>query len=193
MAEIFLTIPISEKQVREINSGDVVYLSGVIYTARDAAHKYLIEKEDPKSLPFSLEGGVVYHCGPIVKKINENYEIVAAGPTTSIREEPYEADVINKYGIRAIIGKGGMGEKSLQALEQFGAVYLSAIGGAAIVAAKAIKRVKNVYMLKEFGIPEAFWELEIENFQTICTMDSKGKSLHQEIEEKSKENLKNII
>jgi len=186
MSEINLKTPITEEQAREINSGDIVNLSGTIFTARDVAHKYLIEEATPDTLPFSLEGSCIYHCGPIVKESGDGYEIIAAGPTTSIREEPYEADVIKKYGVRAIIGKGGMGEKTLKALKDFGAVYLSAVGGAAVLIAKSIKRVKNVYKLDEFGVPEAFWELEVENLPTICTMDSKGKSLHEEIEERSK-------
>ena len=193
MSEISLSIPVSEEKIRKINAGEIVYVSGTIYTARDVAHKYLIEKANPDTLPFSLKDSCIYHCGPIVKKVDSGYEIVSSGPTTSIREEPYEAEVIEKYGVRAVIGKSGMGEKTLNAMKKFGAVYLAAIGGAAVYIAKSVKKVKNVYMLEEFGIPEAFWELEVENFPTICTMDSNGKSLHSEIEKRSMDNYAKLV
>ncbi|MFH1126044.1 MAG: fumarate hydratase C-terminal domain-containing protein, partial [Candidatus Altiarchaeota archaeon] len=148
-----LKTPLSEGEVRKLKVGNEVELSGVIVTARDTAHKYLTQK-NPK-LPLSLEGLVLYHCGPIV----EGRSVIAAGPTTSIREEPYEAEVIRRYGIRGIIGKGGMGDRTLDALKRYGAVYLSAVGGAAAVMASSIEKTIDVYMLEEFGVPEAFWIL----------------------------------
>lgn len=188
-----LTPPLLESTVRKLKCGDLVLITGTIFTARDAAHKFLLEKAAPESLPFNLKGAILYHCGPIVRKVGNEYQIVAAGPTTSIREEPYEAEVIKKYEVRALIGKGGMGEKTLQALKEFGAVYLAAVGGAAALLARCVKKVKNVYFLEEFGIPEAFWELQVENFPAIVTMDSNGNSLHEEVRQKSEEKFQELL
>jgi fumarate hydratase class I len=138
-------------------------------------------KHDP---PVDLRGGVIYHCGPVVAKEGEGWRVTAAGPTTSIREEPYQADVIGRYGVRAVIGKGGMGAKTLAALKDAGAVYLNAIGGAAQFYARAITKVEGVSLI-EFGTPEAMWHLEVRDFPAIVTMDAHGQSLHKDVEEAS--------
>ena len=183
--EKVLTMPLKEKDVRELKVGDIVLLNGDMYTGRDALHGYLIDHDSP----VDLDGGVIYHCGPIVIKENGKWKIVAAGPTTSIREEPYQADVIEKFKVRGVIGKGGMGQKTLEGLKKTGAVYLHAIGGAAQYYGETIKEVKDVYFLEEFGVPEAMWHMKVENFPVIVTMDAHGNSLHADVAEKSKKNL----
>jgi fumarate hydratase class I len=178
--EVSLRTPLSEDQVRALKVGDVVLLSGKVYTGRDAVHHHLM-KHDP---PVDLRGGVIYHCGPVVAKEGDGWRVTAAGPTTSIREEPYQADVIARNGVRAVIGKGGMGAKTLAALQQSGAVYLNAIGGAAQFYARTITGVDGVSLM-EFGTPEAMWHLSIENFPAIVTMDAHGNSLHRDVEKAS--------
>jgi fumarate hydratase class I len=178
--EVVLQTPLGEEQVRSLRVGDVVLLSGRAYTGRDAVHHHLM-KHDP---PVDLRGGVIYHCGPVVAKEGEGWRITAAGPTTSIREEPYQADVISRYGVRAVIGKGGMGAKTLAALKEHGAVYLNAIGGAAQFYARAIERVDGVSLM-EFGTPEAMWHLSVRDFPAIVTMDAHGNSLHKDVEQES--------
>ncbi|MGH9486520.1 MAG: FumA C-terminus/TtdB family hydratase beta subunit [Terriglobales bacterium] len=174
-AGIRLRAPISEELVRSLKVGEMVLISGVVYTGRDAVHAHLMH-HDP---PVDLQGAVLYHCGPVARKDAQgNWTIGAAGPTTSIREEPYEADLLRRYGMRVIIGKGGMGERTLEALKECGAVYLNAIGGAAQYYGRTIKKVRGVHLL-EFGTPEAMWELEVEDFPAVVTMDSHGHSLHQ--------------
>ena len=179
-----LSIPLSEESIRSLKVGDAVSLTGIIYTGRDAVHKYLFKGGD---LPTECQwkGGVLYHCGPVMMKEGESYRCTAAGPTTSIREEPYQDKVIADFGLRAIIGKGGMGEKTVAACQKYGCVYLHAIGGAAQVYAEAVKKVRNVYLLEKFGSPEAIWELEVENFIATVTIDSHGASLHRDILAKS--------
>lgn len=185
-----LSVPISEKDVRALKVGDAVAITGTIYTGRDAVHKYLFK--DGK-LPFNINGGIIYHCGPVMLKENDGYRCNAAGPTTSIREEPYQWKIIEKYNIRAIIGKGGMAEKTVEACKKHGCVYLHAIGGAAQVYAENIKKVKNVYFLEEFGSPEAIWELQVENFFATVTIDAHGNSLHRDVLEKSSQKLAELI
>lgn len=176
--EVRLTPPISEEAIRSLRVGDIVILDGLIHTGRDALHKYLIDHE----APVDLNGGVIYHCGPVMlKDANGNWEVKAAGPTTSIREEPYQADIIKKFGIRAVIGKGGMGSRTLEGLKEHGAVYLNAIGGAAQYYADCITGVDGVHFM-EFGVPEAMWHLHVKNFAAIVTMDSHGNSLHKDVE-----------
>jgi fumarate hydratase class I len=182
--EIALTAPLGEEQVRALKVGDVVLLNGEMYTGRDSVHSYLM-KNPP---PVDLRGAVLYHCGPVMLKQGEQWITKAAGPTTSIREEPYEHEVIRRYGVRAVVGKGGMGAKTLAALEECGAVYLHAVGGAAQVYARAIEQVAGVELL-EFGIPEAMWRLRVRDFLTIVTMDAHGHSLHAEIEKTTLEAL----
>src|SRR3569832_450740 len=157
--EVSLRAPLTEQDVRALKVGDVVLVSGRMFTGRDAVHSYLM-KHDP---PADLQGSVLYHCGPVVVKEGESWRVTAAGPTTSIREEPYQADIIGRYGVRAVIGKGGMGGRTLAALKEHGAVYLNAIGGAAQFYARAITGVEGVSLL-EFGTPEAMWHLELDAF-----------------------------
>ena len=177
---IKINLPVSEADIRKLKMGDEVSLSGIMLTGRDSAHTWLLEKnqEDVKEL---LKGSVIYHCGPVVKKENDEWKFVAAGPTTSIREEPYQGPVIKEYGIRGVMGKGGMGEKTLKALGENGSVYLHAVGGAATLQGQAVKKVHGVIKLEEFGVPEAMWIIEVEDFQAVVTMDSHGNSLHKEI------------
>jgi fumarate hydratase class I len=188
-----LTTPITEEQVRGLKVGDPVEISGVVFTGRDAVHKYLHEGGDlPEGV--SLEGGVIYHCGPVVMKAdNGDWQVTAAGPTTSIREEPYQAEIMKKFGVRGVIGKGGMGPKTLAGCKEAGYVYLHGIGGAAQVLAEHITKVRNVYFLEEFGSPEAIWELEVDGFPAVVTMDSHGKSLHDEVAEASQAILEKNI
>ncbi len=178
---IELTTPISEQDIRRLHVGDQVGITGIIYTGRDAVHKYLHEGGRlPEGVNF--KGGVLYHCGPVMIKDERGaWKCVAAGPTTSIREEPYQWQVIRDYGLAGVIGKGGMGERTLEACRQYGCVYLHGIGGAAQVLAECVKQVRNVYLLEKFGAPEAIWELEVEKFPVVVTMDSHGGSLHREV------------
>ena len=176
-----LTTPISAAQVRSLKVGDEVLINGTLFTGRDAVHKYL--HEGGKLPPdVNLRDGILYHCGPVViKDETGDWKCTAAGPTTSIREEPYQWQVIHDFGLRGVIGKGGVGDRTLKACREDGCVYLHAIGGAAQVLAQCIKRVKNVYMMEQFGAPEAIWEFEVENFPAVVTIDSHGNSLHKEI------------
>ena len=178
--ERVLTAPLDEATVRSLHVGDVVLVSGRVYTGRDAVHHHLVAHDAPED----LHGGVIYHCGPVVAQVGEGWKVTAAGPTTSIREEPFQADVIRRFGIRAVIGKGGMGAKTLAALKEHGAVYLNAIGGAAQFYANRITSVEGVSFL-EFGTPEAMWHLEVADFPAIVTMDAHGNSLHRDVEEHS--------
>ncbi|KWX78145.1 fumarate hydratase [Paenibacillus riograndensis] len=178
--EVRLTTPVSEEDIRSLRVGDVVILSGEMHTGRDALHKYLMDHE----APVDLNGAVIYHCGPVMLKDEEGWHVKAAGPTTSIREEPYQGDIIKKFGIRAVIGKGGMGPKTLKALQEHGGVYLNAIGGAAQYYAECIKKVNGVDFM-EFGIPEAMWHLQVDGFAAIVTMDAHGNSLHADVEKDS--------
>ncbi len=202
-----LTIPIPEADIRALRVGDSVLLDGVMVTGRDAAHKYLMEKfvKPAGSVPESekdlyeklkelLTGGVIYHCGPVVKKLPDGkWSFVAAGPTTSIREEPYQADVIGHFHLRAVIGKGGMAAKTLEGCQKYGAVYLHAIGGAATLIAERVKEVVTVYKKDEFGVPEAFWVIRVQDFPAVVTMDAHGKSLHAEIKARSQEKLSELV
>ncbi len=176
-----LTTPFTEEKIRALKVGDEVAISGVLFTGRDAVHKYLHEGG---GLPpgVDLRNGILYHCGPVVLKDERGeWKVVAAGPTTSIREEPYQGQIIRQFGIRGVIGKGGMGERTLAACQEAGCVYLHAVGGAAQVLADCIRRVRHVYLLEQFGSPEAIWELEVEQFPAVVTMDAHGRSLHREV------------
>jgi len=175
--EVRLEPPLTEEKVRALKVGDVALINGPIITARDAAHNYLMHHDSP----CDLNGAILYHCGPVMLKEGAKWRTNAAGPTTSIREEPYEADIIKRFGIRAVMGKGGMGKKTLAALKEFGAVYLHAIGGAAQFYARCLPKVTSVNLLDEVGIPEAMWHFEARDFPAIVTMDSHGNSLHEEV------------
>jgi fumarate hydratase subunit beta len=176
-----LQTPISESTIRALKVGDEVLISGVVFTGRDAVHKYLHEGGQ---LPpeVKLRDGILYHCGPVVmKQPDGTWKCTAAGPTTSIREEPYQGQIIHDFGIRGVIGKGGMGDRTLAACKEHGCVYLHAVGGAAQVLAECIKKVRNVHFYEKFGAPEAIWEFEVENFPAVVTIDSHGNSLHKEV------------
>jgi len=182
---IVLEAPLSEEQIRQLKVGDVVVINGPVHTGRDALHKYLMDHDSP----VDLNGAIIYHCGPVmIKDENGEWQVKAAGPTTSIREEPYQGDIMKKFGIRAVIGKGGMGAKTLAALKEHGGVYLNAIGGAAQYYAECIKKVEGVHFL-EFGMPEAMWHLQVEGFTAVVTMDSHGNSLHADVDKDSLQKL----
>jgi fumarate hydratase class I len=182
--EVILTPPLTEAQMRALKVGDVVLLRGEMFTGRDNVHAYLMKNAPP----VDLHGGALYHCGPVMLKEGGRWKVKAAGPTTSSREEPYEADVIRRYGVRAVIGKGGMGPKTLAALQECGAVYLNGIGGAAQYYARTVEEVLGVHLM-EFGIPEAMWHLRVKDFAAIVTMDAHGNSLHADVERATGEEL----
>ena len=189
---IKLQLPLTEADARQLKVGDEVALTGTMVTGRDEAHTWLIN-DKPEDVRKLLEGTVIYHCGPVVSKTDGEWKFVAAGPTTSIREEPIQADVVKEYKLRGVIGKGGMGPKTLAGLQDFGAVYLHAIGGAATLLAKSVKKVTDVIKLEEFGVPEAMWVLEVEDFPAVVTMDSHGNSLHTKIKADSDKIAKELI
>ena len=184
-----LTFPFTKEKILALKVGDPVEISGTLFTGRDVVHKYLHEGGQ---LPpgVDLRDGILYHCGPVVMKDDQGrWKVTAAGPTTSIREEPYQGGIIKQFGLRGVIGKGGMGDKTLAACREHGCVYLHAIGGAAQVLAECIKRVKNVYMMDQFGAPEAIWEFEVENFPAVVTIDAHGNNLQQVVTEASRQAL----
>jgi len=200
-----LTVPISDEAIEALHVGDQIELSGVIFTARDAAHKYMVESfikthgNPPASeaalyelLKEKFDGGVIYHCGPVVAKENGEWRFVAAGPTTSIREEVYQDLVIEHFNVKAIIGKGGMGPRTLAACEKFKAVYLHAVGGAGTLIAERVQQVEDVHKMKEFGVPEAFWQIRVEGFPAVVTMDSHGASVHAVVAAQSEAKLKEL-
>lgn len=189
-----LQTPLKSKDVLSLNAGDMVLLSGRIVTGRDRVHKYLLEERPRKEeIPFDLSGTVLYHCGPVMKKTDKGYRVIAAGPTTSLRVEMYEAEVIRSYGIKGIMGKGGMGDNTLKALTENCCVYFHSIGGAAVYLADRIINVLDVWKLEEFGPTEAMWHFEIKDFPAIVTMDAHGRTLHKEIEEISFRKLQELI
>ena len=199
-----LTIPISEEAIRALHVGDTVFLNGIIVLGRDAAHKFMVEKlirnpappeeaELYAELKRLLDGGVIYHCGPVVKKHDDgSWSFVAAGPTTSIREEVYQPEVIEHFRVRGVIGKGGMGPNTLKACQEYGAVYFHAIGGAATLIAQSVKEVVTVHKL-EFGVPEAMWVIRVQDFPVVVTMDSHGQSIHDQVEAHSQAKLAELI
>jgi len=200
-----LTVPISDDEIRALHAGDTVYLNGVIVTGRDAAHKFMVEnfiRQAPpaeeralyEALKRLLDGGVIYHCGPVVKRNPDgSWTFVAAGPTTSIREEIYEPDVIRHFNLKGVIGKGGMGSSTLKACQEQPAVYFHAIGGAASLIAQSVKEVITVYKLEEFGVPEAMWVIRVEDFPVVVTMDSHGQSIHSKVQDESEARLKRLL
>lgn len=197
-APIRLNLPLTDEDVRSLHAGDSVLLSGVLVTGRDAAHKWLTDTFITHTIPPTqpdleiheklqqvLKNGAIYHCGPVVsKEENGGYVFIAAGPTTSIREEPYQADVIHHFSVKAVIGKGGMGARTLHACQAEPAVYLHATGGAAAVTAACIKEVVGVYKL-EFGVPEAMWLIRVTDLPLVVSMDTHGCSLHEKIRAQS--------
>lgn len=190
MKEIRLTTPLDEWVVRDLKIGDVVYLSGDIFTARDEAHLHALEfQKEGKDLPVNLKDAAIFHCGPIMQKKNNSWHLIAAGPTTSSRMNLLEPEFIEKFGVRAIIGKGGMSKPTLDAMSKFGCVYLAITGGAALLSAKGIKNVKGVQWL-ELGMPEALWILDSENFgPLIVAMDSHNSSLYDKVDSDTKASM----
>lgn len=189
-----LNLPVTRKDVLDLHVGDVVLIQGLLVTGRDKLHGYLFNERPPKEqIPFNLDGAVLYHCGPIIEKTPKGYRCIAGGPTTSMRVEMYASRLIADYGIRGVMGKGGMGKRTLNALREYGCVYLHAIGGAAVYLADRIKRVAGVWKLEEFGMTEAMWILGVNDFPAIVTMDAFGKSLHDEIEMKSRAVFKELM
>lgn len=186
-----LTYPFTKEQVRELKVGDMVLISGKIFTGRDAVHKRLHDGVRP---PVDLNNQIIYHCGPVVLQDakTKKYEVKAAGPTTSIREEPYQWEVMRDYGIVGVIGKGGMGLKTLNGCKEYGCVYFHAIGGAAQVLAEKIDSVDAVHWL-DLGSPEAIWEMSVTDFPVVVTMDSHGNSLHEKVEKESADLLKSFL
>jgi fumarate hydratase class I len=199
-------IPISDETIRSLKVGDPVALSGVMITGRDAAHKWMADTFIKKTRPQQgddqavyeaikplLESSVIYHCGPVVSGLETgDYRFVAAGPTTSIREEPYQGEVMRHFHIKGVIGKGGMGRKTLAACKEVPGVYLHAIGGAASFIAQSVQRVLGVYKL-DFGVPEAMWVIEVHEFPAVVTMDAHGNSLHADVEARSKAILDELL
>jgi fumarate hydratase subunit beta len=202
---IKIELPVSADKIAELKVGDLVSIDGVMVTARDAAHKYLIEnyvdrqpppeeKEYADKLIPILKGGIIYHCGPVVEQNDQGkWRFVAAGPTTSIREEPYQGPIIGHFGVRGVMGKGGMGEKTLAACEEHKAVYLHAVGGAASLLAAYVVEVLDVMKAEEFGLPEAFWVIRVEGFNAVVTMDSHGNSLHKDVQDQSNAILDGLV
>jgi len=201
-----LNIPIPDEDILGLNVGEPVALNGIMLTGRDAVHKWMIDtfikqtrppQEDDlatyEAIKPMLQGGIIYHCGPVVAGLDTgDYRFVAAGPTTSIREEPYQGDVMRHFNIKGVIGKGGMGPKTLQACQEVPGVYLHAIGGAATLIAQSVTKVLGVYKL-DFGVPEAIWVIEVRDFPVVVTMDSHGSSLHADIDTQSKKVLDQLI
>ena len=193
-----ITIPITDETILSLKVGEPLTLTGVMITGRDVVHKWLIETFIKKTrapqgedlqvyeaLKPILAGGVVYHCGPVVSGLeSKQYKFVAAGPTTSIREEPYQADVMKHFNLKGVIGKGGMGAKTLKGCQEVPSVYFHAIGGAATLIAQSVTNVLGVYKL-EFGVPEAIWVIEVRDFPVVVTMDAHGQSLHESVEKSS--------
>ena len=201
-----LQIPISDEAIRSLKMGDTVALTGIMLTGRDAVHKWMIETFVKKTrqpqgddlevyaaIKPMLDGGIIYHCGPVVSGLDTgDYKFVAAGPTTSIREEPYQGDAMRHFNIKGVIGKGGMGAKTLAACQEVPGVYFHAVGGAATLIAESVRQVVGVHKM-EFGVPEAIWVIEVEKFPVVVTMDSHGNSIHEDIEKKSKVVLDSLL
>jgi fumarate hydratase subunit beta len=190
---IRLSTPIPESAIRELRVGDEVLLSGRVVLSRDMGHAFMVASK-PEWLKPILDEAVIYHCGPVVKRHGDgSWSFVSAGPTTSIREEPYQAEVLETYRVRGVIGKGGMGAKTSAGLQQVGACYFHTTGGAGALLAERVKRVVDVKMLEEFGSPEAFWIIEVEDFPLVVTMDSLGGSLHDQVLQESQERAKELM
>ena len=193
MAVFKLHTPVSEEDVRRLEVNDTIHITGTLFTARDEAHKRILEfLKEGKKLPIETQGLALFHCGPIVKKEHEKWRMIAAGPTTSTRMEPYEAELIKALGIRVVMGKGGMGQKTTEAMKNFGAIYGAFTGGAAVLAAKSIRVAKRVEWL-DLGVSEALWVLEVEDFgPLIVAIDSHGNNLYSRIMEQAERNKDRI-
>jgi fumarate hydratase class I len=185
-----LKSPFGGDCVRALRVGDPVALQGRIVTGRDRYHKFLFEGGRN---PVDLGDGCIFHCGPVVLKTARGWQVVAAGPTTSIREEPYMSDIIAREGVRVIVGKGGMGDRTRQACAKYGCVYVQAVGGAAGLLGRSVKRVNGVHLLKEFGLAEAVWDLEVDGLEGLVTIDSTGASLYEQVQSKSLATLRTLV
>jgi fumarate hydratase class I len=176
---ILIELPVTAERIRALRAGDEVLVSGRLLTAREAAHRALVSRFDER-IHALAEGRFVYHCGPVVAQdpSSGEWRFVAAGPTASLRQEPWQAEIIARYGVRGVIGKGGMGPRTLAALREHGAVYLHAVGGLAVTLARRVTRVHGVHMLDELGVTEAIWDVEVREFPAVVTMDAHGDSLH---------------
>jgi fumarate hydratase class I len=189
-----INLPLTKDEVLSLNVGDMILINGQLVTGRDKLHRFLFnEKPSKEKIPFNLEGTILYHCGPIIRKTRERFRLIASGPTTSMRVEMYEHEIISRYGLRGVMGKGGMGRQTLNALKENGCVYLHTVGGAGVYLADRVKRVVDVWKLEEFGKTEAMWVFDVENFPAIVTMDAHGRSLHEEIEKKSYREFKRLV
>ncbi len=193
MAEYHFTTPISKDDVQKLKIGDVIYISGIVFTARDEAHERALElAKKGEKMPIDFEGLAVYHCGPVVRKVDDIWEIVAAGPTTSTRMDIFEDEFIKTFKVNVVIGKGGMGERTAKAMKEYKAIYTAFVGGAAVVASKGIKRVKEVHWL-DLGTPECLWVLEVDKFgPLIVGIDTNGDSLFQDVADQAQANLGKI-
>lgn len=185
-----LTYPYDEVAVRSLKAGDAVSITGMIYTGRDKFHKFFAEGG---ILPVDFKDGALYHCGPVVIRDGAGWKVVAAGPTTSVRENLYEPEFIAKSGVRLIIGKGGMDAATLAAMKKYGCVYIQAVGGAAAISAAAVRKVAGVSMLEEFGAAEAVWQFEVRDFRGVVAMDSKGTSLFDKVALESSRRLADMV
>jgi len=191
---INISLPMTKNDVLKLKVGDVVLINGRLVTGRDKLHKFLFnERPYGRRMPFNLEGTILYHCGPIIRETPDGFRLIAGGPTTSIRVEMYEHRIISEYGLRGVMGKGGMGRRTLKALKENGCVYFHTIGGAAVYLADRVKRVVDVWRLEEFGKTEAMWVFDVEDFPAIVTMDAHGRSIHEEIERKSGRKFRELI
>ncbi len=188
-----LALPIGADEARALRVGRPVLLSGRVITARDAAHRYLVERSDADALPFDLARGALYHCGPVVRDRDGAWEILSAGPTTSARMELYQADVLSRYDVAVVIGKGGMGKATAAALSDTPAVYLAAPSGAGALLSQRIVAVAGVWKLDEFGSPEALWCFEVSDFPAVVAMDCEGGDLYGEVERASREALDRLL
>lgn len=201
-----ITIPISPDTIKGLQIGDTVALTGVLATGRDTVHKWMIDTfirktrepegddlEVYEAIKPMFKESLIYHCGPVVSGLDTGeYKFVAAGPTTSIREEPYQSEILHHFDMRGVIGKGGMGANTLQACQDVPAAYFHAIGGAATLIAQSVEKVIGVYKLS-FGVPEAIWVLKVKGFPVVVTMDAHGASIHDEVEEESRRKLERLL
>ena len=201
-----IDIPIKNETIRSLKVGDPVLLNGIMLTGRDTVHKWMIDtfirqtrtptgddRQVYEAIKPLLKDSLIYHCGPVVSGLDtKDFKFVAAGPTTSIREEPYQAEVMHHFGLKGVIGKGGMGPKTLKGCQETPAVYFHAIGGAASLIAQSVKKVLDVHKI-EFGVPEAMWVIEVKDFPVVVTMDTHGESLHAVIQEESNRVLQDLL
>jgi tartrate/fumarate subfamily iron-sulfur-dependent hydro-lyase beta chain len=193
MAVYKLKTPISEEQIRKLKVNDTIYITGIMVTARDQAHRRALElAKKGEKIPIDLKGLAVFHCGPIVKKEGDKWIAVAAGPTTSTRMDIFEDEFIKTFGVRVVVGKGGMGKRTTEAMQKHGAVYGAFTGGAAVLAARAIKNIRTVEWF-DLGVPEALWIFEVEEFGPLTvSIDSHGNNLFEDIKKQVEENKKQI-